>query len=399
MAGIYSRLFPYRERASLSPQENFLTEALADLMGRLPRKLQIGLLETLLPAQAGIAALLGNGGKLTIETQFAIPVAQSRKRPDLVLFRDRKPFIIVEVKVGAAEQRHETPPTDGEDQDIGLTQSQLETYSQWMGQHASLEWPGAVVLLTHRTKASPEFDNAKPNTGKPFGSVRTWRNVGQWLASNVAGDDEVTYSSLAGDLISFLWEIGCMTDYFTSRDLAAAEIFLPSHEPLRHTLLSLGKSVAEGFQTLKGGKFTTEYNSELGVVWHWFYTNKQFNQPGSRFYIAFGVKFASVGSLFADDADKLPQHEAYLFALFADDNFTNSALNLLGSTPEGWTLLDNEIEVVAAVPISRLSPDPDERFSEATEWAKKCVAALVTNIPKFEIAPVVKVKEEEEDAS
>jgi hypothetical protein len=38
---IYRRLYKYRETPSLSPRENFLTEALADIFNRLPREKRI----------------------------------------------------------------------------------------------------------------------------------------------------------------------------------------------------------------------------------------------------------------------------------------------------------------------------------------------------------------------
>ena len=45
---IYSRLYKYRDTSLLSPLENFLTEALADIFNRLPTLLQIELIVQML---------------------------------------------------------------------------------------------------------------------------------------------------------------------------------------------------------------------------------------------------------------------------------------------------------------------------------------------------------------
>jgi hypothetical protein len=47
---IYSRLYKFRETASVSPVENFLTEALADIFNRLPMPIRTELLVRMLPA-------------------------------------------------------------------------------------------------------------------------------------------------------------------------------------------------------------------------------------------------------------------------------------------------------------------------------------------------------------
>jgi hypothetical protein len=47
---IYCRLYKFRETASVSPAENFLTEALADIINRLPMPIRTELLVRMLPA-------------------------------------------------------------------------------------------------------------------------------------------------------------------------------------------------------------------------------------------------------------------------------------------------------------------------------------------------------------
>ena len=40
-----------------------------------------------------------------------------------------------------------------------VSQNQLTTYSQWIGSKCTGDWPGAVVFLTHRTRAPDGFEN------------------------------------------------------------------------------------------------------------------------------------------------------------------------------------------------------------------------------------------------
>src|SRR4051812_88962 len=106
---IYSRLYKYRERPSGSPLENFLTEALADIFNRLAIATQIEFLVQMLPASCShrLRAKCKNAKRIEAITQFPIVLADSVKRPDMVIELDGKPLLLFEVKVSAALQEHE----------------------------------------------------------------------------------------------------------------------------------------------------------------------------------------------------------------------------------------------------------------------------------------------------
>jgi hypothetical protein len=175
---IYSRLFKYRETPSISPLENFLTEALADIFNRLPVAGQVEFLTRMLPDACWVR-LRGkctNAKRINAETQVPIVVSNSVKRPDIVVELDGKPLVLFEVKVDAAFQEHESrssePKDSGEVETV--SQNQLKTYSNWMRDQCEGDWSGAVVLLTHGTRAPEGFENGGQDNSV-IGTTRSGR--------------------------------------------------------------------------------------------------------------------------------------------------------------------------------------------------------------------------------
>lgn len=198
--GIYSRLYKYRDTASMSPAENYLTEALADLFNRLPQPTKVEFLVRMLPPSCSIQLrnTCKDRKKIEAETQVSIVVGNSVKRPDMIVYLDGKPLILFEVKINAALQMHEAGSEEMEEQlQISATepvlQSQLKTYSDWMKLQGSGDWPGAVVFLTHGTRAPKGFQNERRESTSVIGATRTWKDVGSWLAKGLAhGEFKVT---------------------------------------------------------------------------------------------------------------------------------------------------------------------------------------------------------------
>src|SRR5882762_7313672 len=105
---IYSRLYKYRDRPLLSPLENFLTEALADIFNRLPTPLQIELIVQMLPPSCSerLRNKCKDGKKIEARTQVSIVAVGSVKRPDIIVCLDGKPLILFEVKYDAPLRVH-----------------------------------------------------------------------------------------------------------------------------------------------------------------------------------------------------------------------------------------------------------------------------------------------------
>ena len=205
---IYSRLYMYRDRPSGSPLENFLTEALADIFNRLPMPIQTEFLVWMLPRSCSgrLRDKCRGGKKLKAVTQSTFFAAGSMKRPDIIIDIDKEPIILIEAKVNAALQQHtlEGGPVEGDVSKISF-QNQLTTYSEWIGCKCKGDWPGAVVFLTHRTRAPDGFENDGREGNSVIGVTRTWKDIGDWLANNPdLNKSETTHRALATDFNLFL---------------------------------------------------------------------------------------------------------------------------------------------------------------------------------------------------
>jgi hypothetical protein len=223
MGSFYSRLFHagsiHRDRL-----EDFLTEALADLLNRLPAAEVRRFCTNFLFQDAGIQlkkswiAAYCDVQAFICETQEWI---SSEKRPDIILYqensRDKKtataePFerrrslLIIECKIGAP-----------------FTENQLHHYDDWISQKG--DRCQGLVLLTHLTNAPSDFLDRKSEYKSPARAVRRWSELYQWL------DREANWSECApeahflkGELLAFMKEKALMTEEPTLQDLAAARL-------------------------------------------------------------------------------------------------------------------------------------------------------------------------------
>ena len=313
----------------------------------------------------------------------------------------------MEVKVNAAEQEHRfssdprSEVTEIEEEiatgEMTFIQGQLQTYSDWMAKNSSSTWPGAVVFLTHKTPAPTTFEKEQPKPDAVINSIRTWRDVGNWLSlqMDLLSSGSV-HAALAVDYKEFLVENGLMTAFITSRDLSATELFLPSYSALKHTLSSVVKAVIARYPNSKGGNTHVEFWAEGGVFWAWYNLNRKLNPAGARYFFAFGICFPSAGTFGDDDGEKTPRHEPFLFVLFVDELMSKKASDLVGQIPEGWVQLSEEYEAVVAKPISHFAANPDVRAEEMIDWAVTEVGRLVASISGFDAAPIEATAPEED---
>jgi len=380
--GIYSRLSKYRDTPSLSQAENFLTEALADLFNRFPLQIRIEFLVQMLPSSCSdrLRNRCKDGKQIEALTQVSLGVAGFVKRPDMIVYVDSKPLILLEVKIDAALQK-----------------DQLKTYSVWMGSKCSGDWPGAVVFLTHRTRAPDGFENDGREGNSVIGVTRTWKYIGDWLVKNLdLNQSETTHCALASDFSHFLERQGLMTDFMTSRHLAATELFMPAYQALRHTFLTVIREIALKYPKSKGGNPGAEFwmdNSYVG----WYYLNNSFNPDGSKFSISVGIWFPDQnGALGSDNPVGLPRHEPFFFIRIGDDRQKKKVCELLSKTPEGWVETNEDYSVIVTRAVSQFDADPDVRVQSLIAWAQEEVGRAVACIPNFDSAPVENISEDSE---
>ena len=213
---LYEKLFKYAPSSNRTPLENFLTEALCDILERLRTVDSDAALDLL------VQVFLGNRGspafRRTLEdaskffwiTQVRIKVGRQFGYLDLCLFVDGKPLVAIENKVAAGFTEH-TLMGEGETKAI----SQMMLYDQWL---CTKNPDGALVLLTHFTEGPEGFAERSPTANishlfrAPVRNKCLWTTVYGWLAqwrNLVTEQDDIEIASLrklVGEFLGFLEE-------------------------------------------------------------------------------------------------------------------------------------------------------------------------------------------------
>jgi hypothetical protein len=261
--------------------------------------------------------------------------------------------------------------------------------------HCGEDWPGAVVLLTHGTRAPEGFENEGSESTSVIGATRTWKDVGLWLANDLAhGEPETTHCALASDFTDFLEEKGLMTQFMTSRDLAATALFVPAYRSLHHTFKTAISEVALKYPRSRGGNIRVEFYSDLNSYCGWYYINSKLNLPSTRFYIAVGIWFPDGAS--NAELTGIPAHEPFFFVFIADDNEHKKSSDLLTKIPEGWVEIYDGYLAAVTRTVGSFEADPDMRAQSLVAWAQREVDRALAFIPHFETVVAEKIREEPE---
>jgi hypothetical protein len=176
MVSLYSRLFMFRERLRRSPLEDFLTEAVADLLNRMPpfemtEFVSKFFLPPLAAAQQAWQELVKScsGESLQWITHPSIQVRILTLYPDLMLCAgENRPLLIVESKIGSGIGEHDVSQIIEDTAEIQAnntlgfqaaeTIDQLVSYGRWLSAQCQQHpWPGAIAFLTHFTAPPAGF--------------------------------------------------------------------------------------------------------------------------------------------------------------------------------------------------------------------------------------------------
>jgi hypothetical protein len=254
MTSLYGRLFHassvHRERL-----EDFLTEALGDLLNRVSKsQLREFCSEFLLNGcgselKAQWLKLFDRRSTVTWETQQRISVDGTEKRPDMILYQnldekrgrnfenDRVPLLAVECKVGAP-----------------FSARQLHHYGHWLAEAGGPAT--ALVVITHLTEIPSDFQSSSEYCVK-IRAKRKWSELCKWLRDERNAGSWCSAANvlvLANELVEFMEEKKLMTEEPTWQDLAAARMFLISgaHARLRNFMTSVRAAVQANFKNLRG---------------------------------------------------------------------------------------------------------------------------------------------------
>lgn len=408
---LYGRLFRYRERPNSAPLENFLTEALADLLNRMPRAEAMEAVERLFlqsaESRTAWRAFLAKNldTEFTWSTQVDLDVGGRPFRPDLALEASGAPVMIVENKITARLAKHRAAIAGGEDgaahtndtDSAGNGRNQLQTYGKGLADlcDSAAEWKGALVFLTYA--CAPPADFADGNVaayGVPWQSVTHWPAVWRWLnalrALDIRAEERASvatsapWRTLAVELAEFLEEKCMSAEYMTHFDLAAAHVFVASAERFNATFNAIWQRLKTSIERSRKpivrkardeNESVFSVRSDWGVIWE---ARGIKDRPG--WWTGWGIRFPELGGQLFEGAS-LPT-EAYAFVGISCDDPQLPALDVKHKhlLPKGWTVVSGTNELVAARALHEFSAASDRMTSELAEWMSQRIE---------EVAPAV----------
>lgn len=380
MPSLYGRLFAYRERRDRRPLEDFLTEALCDLLNRLPRDVMGRFVAKLLLPPAAMRAwqqVVDDGGKLLWATQQAIG---DYGRLDLMLSGDETPLLVVENKVGHTG-----------------TVGQLAGYGQWLGrQVAGQTWRGAVVFLTHFTPPPDGFATGDTSTyGVPWQCVCRWPAVWHWLNANASAQPGTTWQALAKELADFLRENEMTSETMTQHDLSALEVYLPSAARVRKSFERIWDEAIKptwnnaiwGHDRGAVARIWIQYASEGALIWDWGYLRAPHSPYAwNIWHLGWGIAFPEQLLTWWDDAiPPLPKRPYAFFGLFSEEDrrpVPSDPQHERWGLGAGWSVsASNRNGLIKGRALCDFDPDPDRLAEQIIDWVKEAGHQLQLAIP------------------
>lgn len=290
---LYGRLYKYRERRERRPLEDFLTEALADLINRLPEHLARRFAERLLgdriEATANLNEVWRSGTRAKWVTQRPI---YGGRIADLTLEIDGVPIILVENKISAGFQEHISF-----DESTGKTsrRHQLASYGQWISRESDKCWNGALVLLTHWTPPPADFLGDDSTYGCSYRTTVRWSELARWLAAVIRaeGVHAADWAQLGIEFLDFLKEHHMDSELATQQDLAALQVYISAADRVRNTVEQIWESGKDIWRPIcQQANRELEISTQYGCVWKYRY----FQRLDLRScYVAAGIRYPGVG--------------------------------------------------------------------------------------------------------
>lgn len=366
--GIYRQLFRYRESAKRSPLEDFLSEALVDLLNRAPPEVQANFVSFLTSGRFSLSDPVSTTHSgYEWSTQRHILYQGTKGFIDILLEVAGQPALVIENKIASPIRAH--VPSD-EDQ----SGNQLRTYGKWLASHTEGK-PGALVLLTHTARPPDDFDEPGTSYGVDVRSVVRWAALAAWLQRVAANGSASAWRDLAADLSEFLEEQDMAIALMTQADLAGLEQFIPARERIETTFQKLWDDTAD----VRKGSFSRKvhpltFDAENGSIWNWVYTAPPL-PPSS--WVALGIGFPSLSPWWREAG--LSQQRQLFISIGADEEVL--PLDQLGRLPSEWTVADDQL--TACLPFHQLPIEPEEMARSMAVWAGDRMGEAVEILKRF----------------
>ena len=362
MAELYSRLFRYRAREKRAPLEDFLSEALVDLLQRMPNELVVELVDTMLGKANEGWRRFAEQHHLQWSTQRHVD-GDRRGFIDILLEVDGRPAIVIENKVGSGVRQH-----GSDDQgELSADLNQLSTYGRWLRQHRHRQWPGALILLSHITHPPSDFlAPGASHYGVEARNTFSWSKLARWFAAQSAARSQnspAVWQTLADEFLGFLKEHQMTTETISSTDLAALQIFMPSAQRLIETLQRAWGATADARTSIcshKNSSFQLDWKYP-GILWGWKYIQRSPIPTSS--YVALGLRFPDLSDWW--QGANLPDRPHIFFSI-EDDN-DRFPVNHAPDLPAGW--LKTDTDLVAAKALQDFPAEPQAFADALSDWS------------------------------
>jgi hypothetical protein len=364
MRSLYGALFKYSATSQRLPLENFLTEALGDLLNRVPRTDLLKLIRGVLgsptdgtgPAQAACDRIEG-ATRLEWTTQYPIDYGGVTKYPDLVLLVNRRPMIVVENKLRADLTLHLEEVGDER-----LVRDQLSVYGKWL---ARRDPSGLLLFLTHETDPPRGFLTGSTEYGVEARAVYRWRSVHRWLRSLGPTEPLVT---LSRELADFIEEVGIVADEPGSIEFALMHAY---HRLAYPSVEGAMKEVQQSMQRRcrKVSQSPMNVGDNGHVVWGWGYP--QLEGFSDFWFVGWGVRFPGESLWYPDVVPPLPTTEVGYIVMGSDRKDLPLHRLTQGSRPLGWHWPEEEQMRPAALatrPLNEFYSAPAGFTEEFKAW-------------------------------
>ncbi|WP_149036482.1 hypothetical protein [Aurantiacibacter atlanticus] len=304
-----------------------------------------------------LAAERRAGERPSVVTQFRNDDGQ---RPDLIVFLDEKPWIVVESKV-----------------EHTATLDQLANYAGWM-REASREAPFGITLvfLTHSTPCPVGF----VETNSVFAGValarRRWAGIGRALLQACDRlENNHESQSLCASFFHQLEDLNMSNEYPSSKTMAAAQMFMLFGLEMELLVNSLLEDVS-GIGNFSHQKYTSaqpEFSQGLYSGGRWAKSVR--GTIGAQVWV--GLWFPETGSYRVDVEREMKIDVSAAPKIFTTVD-SEELLAAVPGCPNGWYRDDEEY--LAFANYDTFADDPTERANAAKAWVRDRIAVLKTHL-------------------
>lgn len=383
---LYSRLFRYRQREKRAPLEDYLSEALADFLNRLSKAamidfvINVALAKVLTTSKTGWKLIAEKTKQFEWRTQYSIKDSRGvSRRLDICLFGDGKPLLIIENKIYAEISQHPNDATNPAtiDQEQVYDRNQLSEYGSWLKMHTRVPKSAALVLLTHRTPPPQDyFEDPFSHYGVITRSVCKWHEIAQWLLTLSKSANE-TLRIFARELAGFLEDKSMSTKPLRSRDIAAAESFLESHEriatlfdEIKQAIIMKAKALGINYVN-RPNWIPPTYESGSHMVWDWIMLPPDQAKQNSDWWLGWGIQYAegSDDHEWRNTKPALPNGDRLFFALSRDGNEAFPEKEIPSELRnKGWARVIDDGDWIAASPLYPMFEASDTAAEVVSQW-------------------------------